>query len=270
MPTPEIVGPLTVLSASGAFAAKKVFGPSLDSIGQALGRLTDYRVRNIGRVVENAAAKLPPEEKEGFVPARVAIRMLEEGSYADEPIVVEYLGGVLASSWSPRGRDDRGTGMTALVSRMSSYALRGHFIFYSEIRRLLLGRSINLGTSDETRQAQIFVPLRVFESAMGYGDDENRAALLTHVLHTLDREGLIFEWGSGSADFLTRWVPGVTEPGIHLEPRMAGVELFMWGMGQGAVNPHSFLDPSIPVVTHSIDISIQSGSFIVGDQAAGS
>lgn len=54
---------MTMLPEAGGLAAlawafKKVLGGSLDEVGNAVERWTAYRLRNVGRVVENAAGKV--------------------------------------------------------------------------------------------------------------------------------------------------------------------------------------------------------------------
>ena len=255
-------GLLTGLTVAGVYAAKKVLGPSLDALGQALGRLTEYRTRNLGRVVENAAAKLPAGDAEGAVPPRVAIRMLEEGSYADDDVVVEYLGGVLASSWSPTGRDDRGAAVTALVSRLSSYALRAHFIIYSECRRVLLGSEINLGLESEAQaRARVFIPHSVFVEAMDFSEGEDMGALMGHALQSLYRERLIGDWTYGVPGLFHGWPESlVALGGLEVAPSASGAELFLWGMGRGTMPVFALLDPETELEAVDLEISIPASS----------
>ena len=144
----------------GSYALQKVssgltrlVGPAADEVAEALRRFTARKLENVSRVVENANSKVPSGAV-GTIPERIAFRMMEEGSYSDDPLVVEYLGGVLASSKSPQGRDDRGNTMTALVARLSTYHLRVHYILYSEAQRLLCDRDINLQLATDAPQGE--------------------------------------------------------------------------------------------------------------------
>lgn len=99
---------------ASAWAARKVLGRSLDVVGETLERWTTLRLENVARITENAAKKAGDSlDREGTVPARVAMRIFEKGSYSDDQLVVEYLGGVLASSRTELGRDDRGNGASS-------------------------------------------------------------------------------------------------------------------------------------------------------------
>jgi hypothetical protein len=66
------------------------------------------------------------------------MRIFEHDSHADEDIVVEYVSGVLASSRTEEGRDDRGVGWSSPVARMSCDQLRLHYVLYSNARAVLL------------------------------------------------------------------------------------------------------------------------------------
>jgi hypothetical protein len=78
-------------------------------------------------------------------------------------VSTEYFGGVLASSRTEVGRDDRGAAFVALIGRLSSYQIRSHYFFYT------------------------FVPMQSYASAMEFGEDENFDVLLSHVLFGLSR-----------------------------------------------------------------------------------
>ena len=41
----------------------RIFGPSADAIGEALGRYATYRLRNVGRIVNRADVKFRPRRK---------------------------------------------------------------------------------------------------------------------------------------------------------------------------------------------------------------
>lgn len=87
-------------------AASRVLGPASDEVAESFRRWTAVRVGNTSRIVKNAEAKVADPESPGAVPMRVMMQVAEDGSYSDEGVVVEYLGGVLASSRTEEGRDD--------------------------------------------------------------------------------------------------------------------------------------------------------------------
>src|ERR1700733_11142493 len=122
----------------------RVLGPSDDEIGEALRRWTSYRVGNVQRIVQAADEKSQRLGRHGTASPRVAHILLEEGSYCDDQLMVDYLGGVLAASQSPGGRDDRAVTWSELVTRLSSFHIRAHFILYREWAARLSGQTVAL------------------------------------------------------------------------------------------------------------------------------
>lgn len=123
------IPPESVLGAGSLVALRSLLGPAAHEVGEALRRWVEFRLRNVGRVAENAEGKSRAlEQQPGTVSVRTAMAVFEAASYSDDELMADYLGGVLASSASPGGRDDRGVTWIAQVSRMSSYALRIHYI----------------------------------------------------------------------------------------------------------------------------------------------
>jgi hypothetical protein len=70
--------------------------------------------------------------------------ILENGAWCEEELQVEYFGGVLASSRTGISRDDRGAYFTSLISRLSTYQLRSHYIFYHLFKKIFDGEDINI------------------------------------------------------------------------------------------------------------------------------
>jgi len=197
----------------GGYVAKRaadglgrLLGPAADEAALALGRFTETRLRNVGRVLDAAERKAAGSDAGPgcAVPLRLALRVLDEGSYAEDGLVVEYLGGVLASSRTPRGRDDRGNSFLALVARLSTYHLRMHYILHSEMRRVLHAQRLSLGDLDDIRaNGRVFVPRSTYLTAMDYGDGEDADAITNHSLWWLDREQLLGWNPGGSVEYLS-------------------------------------------------------------------
>jgi hypothetical protein len=247
---PELIG-----AAGGGLILRKLFGGALDEVGETLRRWTEYKLRNVGRVVENAGTKLGDELGEAEVPPRVGIRVLEESWYADEDVLVDYLGGVLASAWTPQGRDDRGAAFAALIARLSSYQLRSHYIWYTALRRALAGIEINLRDAGERqRLARIYMPSASYFVAMAFSEGEDYEAIFSHCFHGLNDEGLAYGEAAGPYEHLANSIFGAGVPprarnapvanGIVLGPTVRGVELYLWAHGKGTADIQTFLDPA--------------------------
>src|SRR5213595_3176893 len=79
----------------------KVLGPTAEYLGGGLKDWTQRRVANLARTFSAAARKLPesPSPDEA-VPPRVLRAVMNDASFAEDPVMAEYFGGVLASSRS--------------------------------------------------------------------------------------------------------------------------------------------------------------------------
>lgn len=180
------------LSAAGGEGAKetgrllgRVLGPSADEIGEALRRYTAFRVGNVARIAEKAESK-GAGRGEREVPPRVAHRLLEEGSYCDDELMVEYLSGVLAASSTPGGRDDRAVVWSDMVTGLSSLQVRAHFLLYREWAVRLHGRSdLNLGMEAPRAQCEIHVELVEFLNALVAGHNVDPIAAVNHAIVVL-------------------------------------------------------------------------------------
>jgi hypothetical protein len=165
----EIGSALAILASASVTKPmlERLLGPTFDYLGDGLRDLTEKRARNIGNIVMKAIQKTEELGAEGEVPPRVIKNVFDDGSFSDDQIVAEYLGGVLASSKSPGGRDDRGVALSDLVNRLSAYTLRTHYILYLAARKTTppiatrwkaaAGRDLNVGNSSEARMVATFV-----------------------------------------------------------------------------------------------------------------
>lgn len=118
----------------GEWAIKKLLGPALDEIGGDLQVL--YRVGR-DKIVSAAVRKANTED--GYrANLRVARDVFWNGSFTDESICAEYFGGILASSRSVDGKDDRGIYYTDIIKSLSSQQLLFHYIIYFSLNKLWL------------------------------------------------------------------------------------------------------------------------------------
>ena len=159
----------------------RVFGPTADAIGEALGRYTTYRLRNVGRIVERADEK--SGGKRGAANPRVAHILLEDGSYCDDEVMVDYLGGVLAASRTPTGRDDRAASWSNLITSLSSLQIRAHYLLYREwAARLHQVEGINLGLDSGRDMAEMQLDAMEFIGSLLAGEDIEPSSALAHAV----------------------------------------------------------------------------------------
>lgn len=241
----ENIGPGTVLVILGSQYGLKLFGPSIAYLGDEIKVGTEVGVANLKRIFDSALRKLGSKADEpGQVPPRVLKGILEDGPYCDDEVTAEYLAGVLASSRSEAGKDDRGVVFIEMLSRMSTFQIRAHYIFYTILKELCDGTDKNIGMSDEALALRVFVSYQSFDEAMGLSSalEETTDDLAVHILLGLRREDLIDEFAGGSADILVRSFPGLTESGVTFVPTGTGVELYLWGQGLGDAAISRFLN----------------------------
>lgn len=236
---------------------QRVLGPSADEIGIALARFTAFRVGNVTKIVEGAERK--GRNRRGSVPPRVVHRVLEDGSYSDDSVIVEYLSGVLAASRAEGGRDDRGVSWSTLIAGMSSIQIRAHYLFYREWASRLHGRTdVNLAMEGDRGDAQMSGDLYELVACLSHDNaipDGPRWPYLSHAIAGLERLGLL------SGDY--RLGPDVDhefDRAFSVGITIQGIELYYWAMGapdlrleDWTTDAEAFeLDPPLPRLTSSV------------------
>lgn len=214
----------------------KLLGPTADYLGERLGDLTRRRVESIGRIFSNASGKLGDQlDAPGQVSPRVLRTVMNEGSYCEDSVAVEYLGGVLASSRTEHGRDDRGVRMARLVDNLSTYQLRTHYLLYSSIAKLFSGSQCSFATNDERRMMRIFLPMQGYANSMGFSQEEwDNPQILSHIWHGLSSDGLIDgSWQFGNQESFKTVFTEAPSAGLLCSPSSLGAELFLWAFGHG-------------------------------------
>ena len=242
---------------ASAKVLEKILGPTAEYIGEGAKNFTEKRVENLNNVFRAAAKRLGSRvETTGAVPPKVLKGILDDGSFCDDPLSVDYFGGVLASSRTGIPRDDRGASIIGLLGRLSTYQIRSHYIFYHIIKLLFNGRQIAPIDSRSRDFMRVYVPTGVFIEAMDFTDDEELGNLTQHIMHGLEKEGLIdhyfrfgdtesikmeFEYSVMGFQKKTKSLDAPTEGGIIIQPTVRGVELFLWAYGKGDLPIPSFL-----------------------------
>ncbi|MDO1514552.1 hypothetical protein Q2T41_18005 [Maribacter confluentis] len=236
---------LTILGSAigGAKVVEKILGPTADYVGNQIKEWTEKKVNNTSKIFQNAEKKLGAKINEpGKVPPKVLKGILQEGSWCEEELQVEYFGGVLASSRSGISRDDRGAYFVSLVTRLSTYQLRTHYLIYTAVKNHFDGQNLNIGESTDRRKMEIFIPYSTYLKGMDFTSEElaNFDTLMTHSIWGLNKEELIENFSYGPADYLKTKFSDANESGIIIQPSNLGVELFMWAFGYGQKSNNEF------------------------------
>lgn len=220
----------------------RVFGPAADEMGEAFGRYTSYRVGNATKIVEAASRKNGPKNEGGQVPPRLAHSLLDAGSYCDDEVMVDYLGGVLAGGRTPSGRDDRAVSWSNLITQLSAAQLRTHYLLYTAwIDFLREHPDVNPAT-DGYDGLLYLDTVELVELLGDTGEGASHGSLLSHAVGGLGRTDLIspLTWGFGPPEMAAK---NTNREQSHLEnlwdsnhllwcvPSMSGFELWAWAHG---------------------------------------
>lgn len=240
----EIETGLEILGASELIkdSVWRILAPTADYVGAGILSGTKASV-NFARVLVNAIKRLDGNEGSGGkIPPRLMRAILDEAPFCDDELSAEYIGGVLASSWNGRSRDDRGVALMATIQRFSTYSIRTHYVCYSTYDRLCrISRAHPLWLN-----TAIFIRWKEYSAAMDFAADESPWEACSHCVVALEREELADLPVEGAAKYFQR-MNGVQlhkdglgnrgvawmrkHGGLIFRPTVIGLELFLWAHG---------------------------------------
>lgn len=252
------------LGAIGAYLGKdgiqKLLGPTADYLGQGLRDFTQKRVETIGQIFQKAESKLGNKiDAPGEVPPKVLKAILDEGSFSNDGLAVEYLGGILASSRTEHGRDDRGARMAKIVDSLSTYQLRTHYLVYSTVRTLFAEKGLSMNMEGRPKM-QIFFPFSGYLAGMDFSPTElgQISSLLSHIFFGLHGDNLLEgHWQYGDKDSMTKVFAGATDGGVVCQPSSLGAEVFLWAFGQADKPLDYIFNPEFKPLISDMPTSIQ-------------
>lgn len=223
----------------GKDGLEKLLGPTADYLGGELQEFTRKRINNIGKIFKKAENKLGDNiNNPGGVPPKVLKTIINEGSYSDDELAVEYFGGVLASARTELTRDDRGARIAKALDNLSCYQLRCHYLIYSTVASAFKSSDSSFKQHTTRSKLEIFMPINEFADAMAFTQQEwDNPQILTHIFHGLNADDLISDnWAFGSVETLKAMSQSeaISSPGVVCTPTAKGAELFLWGFGHGS------------------------------------
>lgn len=253
----DIVGYGAIAAYLGKDGLAKLLGPTADYLGGELKDFAQKRIENVGRIFENASKKIHLDKQEvGAVSPKVLRSVLNEGSYSSDTFGIEYFGGILASSKTEIGRDDRGARLALKVASLTSYQLRAHYILYSALINCYQGSGVSLNT--DRHQLTTFIAMPSFMKLMDFSEAELQQvdSIFSHVFSGLTQEGLVNErYSYGPSDYLKNVDSRLTDSGVVFVPTSGGVELYLWAFGQGDKEINYILDYEFEPNIDSLDVS---------------
>lgn len=228
---------------TGAWALKKVLGPSLDVIGAALGRFTERRIENLASLGQRLAARLGDETDRLLelpeLHPRVVKVILDEASWIDDHVTQEYFAGMLLGSPEDVMEQQEVVYFAELASRLSPNQVRLHFALYDaftsrdlrskEELKDDLFEKFSFGNVGNCRALAIFTPTWVSPSALPV-----LPMKLSEAANVLMKQSLIDDlWILPSARPPDpKWIPRNMQ-GLHAAPNMYGAQLFSLALGLG-------------------------------------
>lgn len=213
----------------------KLLGPTAEYLGDELKTFTQKRIENRDKIFSNAVEKAGDKlDRPGQVPPKVLKTIVNEGSYADDAVAVEYFGGVLASSRTEVGRDDRGARMAKIIDNLSAYQIRSHYLIYSTISELFSNSGYSFSLPEDRKKIALFISFENYVKAMDFTQQElGNLQMLDHILSGLYSDGLIEDAQWGNQERLKKIVNGIPSGGIMCRPSALGAELLLWAFGHG-------------------------------------
>jgi len=263
-----MVEPVTVLGTGLAVLGSKdllnkVLGPTAEYLGAKTAGLVEKCDVNLDGIFARAYKKLGTRADEpGAVSARVLRHVVEDGRFVEDELIAEYYGGMLASSKTPAGTDDRGLPHLSRVKAMSVYQIRLHFLVYLSMLRTFRGESTNVGDNAERTKLKIFIPYTSLQKALQADPPEAFFSVFTHSINGLYSDGLVHFFSYGDVNHLKKAFANAPEPGLVVEPTFLGAELFLWATGSAQPDGHAFLfaddskiEQTIPVERTAIRVT---------------
>ncbi|TWT63921.1 hypothetical protein [Rubinisphaera italica] len=229
---------LTVLGSKELLT--KLLGPSADYVGGEIKNLVERCNINLDNVFRIALHKLGSRADEpGVVNPRVLKRVFDEARLCDDPLMAEYLGGVLASSKGDIARDDRGTFYLNEINALSTYQLRTHYLIYAVIVRSQRPYDQDLSYWYQQDTISVAIPESGYLAGMEYSTDEPSDDISFHSFLGLEMKGLCER---GIEVIEPQKQSDFDVPFRFYWPTRYGFELFLWGLGLGNTRVSSYFD----------------------------
>ncbi|QSX41365.1 hypothetical protein [Shewanella cyperi] len=232
------VGVSAIAAYLGKDGISKILGPTAEYIGGELKEFTKRRIENIGNIFKSAEKKLGSQlDRPGSVSPKVLKSIINDGSYSNEGLAIEYFGGILASSRGDSSIDDRGARISRKVDNLSVYQLHAHYLLYSTLAKTFKASEASVLKYEEREKLYIYTPISAFKRTFNLEKiDWSNPQIFHHIFHGLANDGLIGNrWGFGDPEHIKAYAPNLefSEAGIIYQPTVSGVELFLWAFGLG-------------------------------------
>ena len=241
------IGTAAVVAYLSKDGVAKLLGPTADYLGSELKHLVEKSQENVVKVFKKAERKLGDRlQIPGTVNPRVFRHVYDEARFCESELLAEYFAGVLASSRTESGDDDRGVYYAQLVKSLSIHQIQFHYFFYYIIWKLSRGRAFDLNDHTGRTKLTVVIPAECYAATFGVTPSRKAESIVTHSLSGLARTDLI------ASDFLFSGPDVLRANGVNaraqsfkVSPTITGIELFLWVHGRGEETLNSFLGPDL-------------------------
>jgi hypothetical protein len=228
----------------------KVLGPTAEYLGEGIKSFTEKRLANLRRIFNRAAEKVDARQAlKGAVPPRILKYIVDEASYVDNELAAEYFSGLLAASKSDRPRDDRALTFLKLLTSMSNYEIRLHYILYSSFRETFLSLDdFNVTITNQALKYKVFFPAQQFIESFIIEEGENINHILEHAIIGLANRGLIGSYCYGDKNFMKQQINCLDHEGIAASPSVLGSQLYLAVHGFQDISANKLCDSVLELV----------------------
>jgi hypothetical protein len=233
---------------------EKLLGPSFEYVGKALaGLLERYGNKNVDAIFRRAASLLEHTRSPGLVDPRVLRSVIEDGSFASDPLSQTYFASILASSRTPSGAEDRALLFLTTLKSLSTAEVALHYKYYYWLRETFSDAPFLLSDTREHNTFALFVRANMI--------DESDTVRADDAVIGLANAGLIgstYELGKTMRQTRARFVDGRV-----LTPSHFGARLFLWVHGHPNEAVDALLRGDLEFWSHAI-MRVQGSASPIG------
>ncbi|NKV95021.1 hypothetical protein GS938_20085 [Rhodococcus hoagii] len=237
---------------TGALLLRKVFGPSIESVGDVLSQWTERRMMNALKIAEKADRRLADDQGSGEVHMRVANKIIEDGSWISDDVHQEYMAGLVAVSRSDGGEDDSAFYYVDLISRLTSSQIRLHCAMYGALvgTRTLETEKLSLQFDTDCPKLSVQTTVDDVSRSLTAEGASLEPGSISIALNGLHREGLVGGYSVGHTE--VHGAPASPDPLVYMIPTSFGARVYQAARGSDAMNsdylrfPGARLQPFAP------------------------
>ncbi|MEH6406955.1 MAG: hypothetical protein V7767_06730, partial [Leeuwenhoekiella sp.] len=173
------------------------------------------------------------------IPPKILREVINEGSFCEDEVTLNYYAGILGSSLSEDGKDDRGIFYTNIINSLSSYQLRFHYLVsinFISFHKQLKDLSTEYNIPYHRKLSGIVSRKYIFDK-MNFNENEK---LLEHCISGLKKEGLYHTSFQDKDSYLKN-----SKVNDDLETTMLsrlGIQLYLWCSGNKDIEASDILE----------------------------